>query len=67
MVYNKDRTFNNSIMKEGNEDVHKELYEKIETEGFRGLKGYFHAILEKKEGSEVFKINAKRICPLEAW
>merc|ERR1711915_41399 len=67
MGYNKDRTFSISLVKEDNEEVLAELYEKIETEGFKGLKGYFHAILEKKEGREVLKINTKRICPLEPW
>ena len=67
MVYNKDRSFNINLRKEDNEDVYEELFEKIEADGFRGVKGYFHAILEMKEGREVFKINTKRICPLEPW
>ena len=66
-VYNKDRSFMISLRKENNEDVYKELCSTIETEGFRGLKGYFHAILEKKGGKEILKINTTRICPLEPW
>ena len=55
------------LSKHDNKEVHEELFDKIEKEGFSGLKGYFHAILEKKEGREVLKINTKRICPLEPW
>ena len=66
-VYNKDRSFMISLRKEDNEDVYKELRDTIEMEGFKGLKGYFHAILEKRGGKEFLKINTTRICPLEPW
>ena len=68
-VYNKDKSFFVKIGREGNEAVHKEIFERIISEGVHGLKGYFHAILEKKKenGKEVLKINTQRIGPAEAW
>ena len=66
-VYNKDKSFNVAIQREGNEAIHKELCERINSEGVKGMKGYFHAILEKKKGKEVLKINSTRIGPPEAW
>jgi len=66
-VHNKDQTFSVSLPRKENEDLHKKLVKKITTEGFKGLKGYFHVILEPgdKEANR-FRINPDNIFT-EPW
>ena len=66
-IYNKDRSFYITLSKEGNENVYEELSERIKSKGVDGLKGYFHAILEKKKGKEILKINTQRMGSVDAW
>ena len=47
-VYNQDRSLQGHLVRSGNETVHQELSQQIRSKGFRGLKGYFRAILETK-------------------
>merc|ERR1712098_866856 len=63
LIYNRDRSFLKHMAKIHNEKSFEELIEVIKTEGFNGLKGYFHAVLEDV-ASETIKINTKRILPL---
>ena len=58
-IYNKDRSFYITLSKEGNENVYEELSERIKSEGVDGLKGYFHAILEKRKGKKFLKLTHK--------
>ena len=69
LVYNKEKSLYIILNREGNESVHNELCERICSEGFQGIKGYFHAILEvQEEGKkELLKINTVRIGPVEPW
>ena len=66
-IYNKDKSFNISMPKENNEELHSRLNSKISSEGFRGLKGYFHVILEAgdKEANQ-FRINPEHVF-VEPW
>ena len=66
-IYNKDKTFNVSLQKKNNEELHSRLTEKIKSEGYGGLKGYFHVILEDsdKEANQ-FRINPENVF-VEAW
>jgi len=66
-IYNKDRSFNIVLPREDNIDLHKKLVDKITNEGFKGLKGYFHAVLEPgdKEANQ-FRINPENIFT-EPW
>jgi len=66
-IYNKDKSFHIWLLKKGNEILHKKLIQKISADGYRGLKGYFHAILEPgdKEANQ-FRINPENIS-VEAW
>ena len=66
-MYNKDKSFNIHLPKEGNEVLHRQLYEKITSEGYRGLKGYFHVILEPGDNeANQFRINPENIL-VEPW
>jgi len=66
LIYNRDRSFLKHMAKIQNEKSFDELIEVIKTEGFNGLKGYFHAVLEDV-ASETIKINTKRILPPQPW
>ena len=66
-IYNKDKSFHVWLPKKENEVLHEKLIQKISTDGYRGLKGYFHAILEPgdKEANR-FRINPENIF-IEPW
>ena len=66
-IYNKDKSFHIWLLKKGNEVLHKKLTQIISSKGYRGLKGYFHAILEPgdKEANQ-FRINPENIF-IEPW
>ena len=66
-VYNEDKSFHIWLRKKGNEVLHKKLMQIISSKGYRGLKGYFHAILEPgdKEANQ-FRINPENIF-IEPW
>jgi len=66
MIYNKDKSFLCQMGKEKNEKEYAELVDIIKSHGFKGLKGYFHAVLGK-ESSKTIKINIKRILPSQPW
>ena len=61
-IYNKDRTFSVSILKENNDQVYDELFKNIVESGYHGLKGYFHVIFNADKPGK-FKINSSRILP----
>ena len=67
-IYNKDNSFSICLKEEGNEEVYNKLGQKIASDGFKGMKGYFHAILKPgdKHKNQV-RINADNILPLEPW
>ena len=66
-LYNKDKSFNIQLPKKGNEVLYRQLYEKIRSEGYRGLKGYFHVILEPGDNkANQFRINPENIF-VEPW
>ena len=68
IIYNKDKSFEIHLDKEGNEEVYNKLCQKIDSEGYYGTKGYFHAILKPGDKhSNQFRINADNIFPLEPW
>jgi len=54
-IYNKDKSFNIFLSKKTNEALHSQLRKKISSDGFRGLKGYFHVILEAGDNEQVLK------------
>ncbi len=57
-IYNKDKSFNIFLSKKTNGALHSQLLKKISSEGFRGLKGYFHVILEAGDNeANQFRIN----------
>jgi len=66
-IYNKDKSFHIWLLKKGNEVLHKKLTQIISSKGYRGLKGYFHAVLEPgdKEANQ-FRINPENIV-IEPW
>ena len=66
-IYNKDKSFNIFLQKKNNEELHSQLLLKVTTEGFGGLKGYFHVILESgdKEKNQ-FRINPENVF-VEPW
>ena len=66
-IYNKDKSFHVWLLKKENEVLHEKLIQKISKDGYRGLKGYFHAILEPgdKEANR-FRINPENIF-IEPW
>jgi len=63
-VYNKERSCQGFLFREGNENVYQLLKEKVEREGFKGLKGFFYATWEENRG---LKINASDIQVVETW
>ena len=67
VIYNRDKSFHVRLLKKGNEVLHKKLRHKITSDGYAGLKGYFHAILEPgdKEANQ-FRINPENIF-IEPW
>ena len=66
-IYNMDKSFNTILPKKSNEVLHSRLREKITSEGYGGLKGYFHVIIEAgdKEANQ-FRINPEHMS-IEAW
>ena len=66
-IYNKDKSFNINLPKTDNGELYRQLSDKITSEGYRGLKGYFHVILEPgdKEANQ-FRINPENIF-IEPW
>jgi len=66
LTYNEERSFLIHLRKEKNEKAYNELVYIIRARGFKGMKGYFHAILDN-ESSKTIKINSKRILPAQAW
>ena len=61
LVYNKERDVHGAIVRGDN--LYAELTQKIQKEGFGGLKGYFYAF--RKNGK--IKINPKRIQLPQPW
>jgi len=66
MIYNKDKSFLSQMGRDKNEKTFFELVDIIRSNGFQGVKGYFHAILDN-ESSKTIKINTKRILPPQPW
>jgi len=66
LIYNKDKSFQIHMKRKENEKVYDELNNIIKSDGFKGIKGYFHAILSE-ESSKSVKINTKRILPPQPW
>ena len=67
MIYNKDKSFNISLKKENNEELHSQLLLKVTAEGYEGLKGYFHVILEPGDKAKnQFRINPENVF-VEPW
>ena len=66
-IYNMDKSFNTILPKKSNEVLPSRLREKITSEGYGGLKGYFHVIIEAgdKEANQ-FRINPEHVT-IEAW
>ena len=68
LIYNSDRTFCINLEIENNREVYSKLRKKIVSEGFKGMKGYFHVVLKPGDKqSDQFRINADDILPLEPW
>ena len=66
-IYNKDKSFIINLQKKDNEELHSQLVLKITAEGFGGLKGYFHVILEPGDKAKnQFRINPENIF-VEPW
>ena len=66
-IYNKDKSFCTSMFYKGNEELHRQLYDKIKFEGHHGIKGYFHTILEPGDlKAKQFRINPENIF-IEPW
>ena len=66
-IYNKDKSFNIFLSKKTNGALHSQLLEKISSGGFRGLKGYFHVILEAGDNeANQFRINPENVF-VEPW
>ena len=66
-IYNEDKSFNISLPKLGNEELHRQLYSKIKSEGYHGMKGYFHVIMEPgDQKANQFRINPENIF-VEPW
>ena len=66
-INNKDKSFNIFLQKKDNEELHSKLLLKITTEGFGGLKGYFHVILESGDKAKnQFRINPENVF-VEPW
>ena len=66
-IYNKDKSFCTSMFYKGNEELHRQLYDKIKSEGHHGIKGYFHTILEPGDlKANQFRINPENIF-IEPW
>ena len=66
LIYNKDKSFQIHMKRKENEKAYDELNTIIKSDGFKGIKGYFHAILSE-ESSKSVKINTKRILPPQPW
>jgi len=66
VVYNRDKSFLTHVWKEKNEEAYIELVNIIRSHGFKGMKGYFHAILGD-ESLKIVRINTKRILPPQPW
>ena len=66
LTYNEERSFLIYLRKEKNEKAYNELVYIIRARGFKGMKGYFHAILDN-ESSKTIRINSKRILPPQPW
>jgi len=64
-VYNQDRSCQGYLFQEGNEEVYRLLKEKVEEEGFKGIKGFFYATWDDNRG--LLKINATDIQVVETW
>ena len=56
LIYNKDKSFQIHMKRKENEKVYDELNNIIKSDGFKSIKGYFHAILSE-ESSKSVKIN----------
>ena len=66
-IYNKDRSFDIMMYYKGNAELHRQLSDKIRSEGYHGIKGYFHAILEPGDlKANQFRINPENIF-IEPW
>ena len=66
-IYNKDKSFNIMMFFKGNAELHRQLSDKIKSEGYHGIKGYFHAILEPGDlKANQFRINPEIIF-IEPW
>ena len=63
-IYNKDRSYEANLEKEGNEIVHQALVQEVKRNGVFGMKGYFIAFLDS---NNKLKINPTRILPPETW
>ena len=66
-IYNKDKSFNIMMPYKGNSELYSQLSEKIRSEGYHGIKGYFHALLEPGDKkANQFRINPENIF-VEPW
>ena len=69
-IYNKDKSFMKMLRRENNEFVYEELRKNIAKEGYLGMKGYFHAMLDNCGDSSAagrLKIKSGKILPLQPW
>jgi len=66
LTYNEDKSFLFYLKKEKNEKAYNELVYIIRARGFKGMKGYFSAIISD-ESSKTLKINTKKILPPQPW
>ena len=68
LIYNRDKSFSINLEMESNTEIYSQLRQKIASEGFKGMKGYFHAVLKPGDKHlDQFRINADNILPLEPW
>ena len=66
MVYNENRSFQNTLQYQNNESHFLDLVNKIKCDGVAGVKGYFHAFMGLNKNNQI-KINIKRILPNQPW
>ena len=66
-IHNQDRSFRGMLSKKDNVSLYNHLTSKISSEGFQGVEGYFHAIVEPGDKeSKQFRINPENMF-IETW
>jgi len=73
LIYNRDRSLVGNLHRLKQEEIYDALVKTIKDKGYKGLKGYFYAILSgncTQDGNmtaKVLKVNPLSILPLMSW